>query len=184
MAHHHESVEKRYDRAVSISPLAAFLIKAAAFLVLLAGSAYLIGSLLPWRPLEVYGFEVKPEKVCTNSAIQVRTDRLLRRGLPPDVRDVEIEIKSHWEDVKTGESTPEDTLPISEVKDGFGPYGRHKIISPLIREAPPKRGTWRLVGDYKVTGTPLYIHRTYTIEDVKSEPTLKTYSGEKCKGRA
>ena len=165
--------EERVRRAVSVSPLTAWAIRILAIFVFACGLAYFVGSVVPWRPLDVHGFKAVPSQACEGELISIRTERTLRQGLPPDVRDLNIEIRSYWQNVDTHNRTAEDVANISEAADGYGPYGRHTITSPLLREAPTEPGVWRLVATYEVSGTPLYVRRTYHVK-VKSGPILTT----------
>src|SRR5215203_3072351 len=116
MAIHDESIigrEERVRRATSVSPVTAWAIRILAIFVFLCGLGYFAGSVAPWKPLEVHGFKAVPRQACGGDLISIRTDRTLRKGLPPDVRDLQIEIRSYWKNIETHQRTAEEVASIS-----------------------------------------------------------------------
>lgn len=108
----------------------------------------------PYRTLEFTGFE--DDTVCVNEGVVVQAEREIVTPLFGDL--IRAEVSSFWQDTSTGLMEGAGSVPIPIQDEAYG-----KLVSPIIREAPPLPGEFTLYAETTAYGTLGIVPRHSTI---------------------
>src|SRR5215218_2653686 len=111
----------------------------------------------PAEPLVISDAEMETDTACPLEPVTVITERELKRGY-----DVErISYLSTWE----GRGTQLASYPAGEfIERDPNPYGKQRLVSPRVRQAPPQAGKWHLQTHVEVIFHYWGVPRVSTLE--------------------
>ncbi len=160
----------RWQVRIILGVIAFFALCALVFVVLL---------FLPYAPMKVYSYEIKPQTACPNELLTTRIDYEVAQGVPID----SAESQAIWTAVSVegydqGEKLPGEEAPISPV--GLEP-GRRQVTGTILRPAPTVPGEWRFGAELTIHGRAITQLQRLTPEAENTTTVLEPDSST-CKG--
>ncbi len=145
----------------------------------LGAFAFVILLFLPYAPMTVYSYEIKPRTACPNELLTTQVDYEIAEGVPV----ASGESQAVWTAVDVdgyddGETLPGEVAPLLPVQ--FEP-GRREIEGTILRPAPTAAGEWRFGAIITLHGRSVTQLQRLTPQEEETTTVLEPTS-DACKG--